>query len=83
MRVPVEHEIGVGLAKPREIGTVGVDIGAARLPRRRMDQKQPLAADRALGAMGPARQPLREIGVDTGAGAGALGIGGAVGDRLI
>ena len=51
---------------------LGVDIGAARLPRGRVHQQQRLAAGFEARAVRPAGEPVDQIAVDAGPGAGAL-----------
>ena len=63
-------------AKRASSALSGMDIVAARLPRRRMHQQQPLAADRPAPADAAGGEPLRQLRVDAVAGPGARRLAG-------
>src|SRR5215208_1771674 len=68
VRMAVEHDVGVGLAKPVQLGAGGHHIAAARLPRRRMHHQDALAVDPQLAPMGLPGEPAEQWPVDVGPG---------------
>src|SRR5207248_1563067 len=71
VRVAVQHDIGLGLAKPREKPALGMNIGAARLPWGRMHQQHPPAIRGQFAAVRLGGEPFGEGGVDPVAPPGA------------
>src|SRR5205823_13991544 len=74
MGMAVEHDIRVGLPEARQQGTLGMDIGAARLPWGRMHDQHISAMRPKLGSMRPAGEPFRQRRVDAVAGPGAFAL---------
>ncbi len=64
VRMAVEHDIGVGLAKALQLGAGGQHIAAARLPRRRVHHQDALAVDPQLAPMGLLGEPTEQWPVD-------------------
>ena len=62
--VAVQHEIRFGLAEPRQLGVVRVDVSPLRLPRGRVDEEQLLSADIEFEPFGPLGEPLEQRAVD-------------------
>src|SRR5262245_1335453 len=72
MRMAVEHDVGVGLAKALQLGAVGQYIAAARLPRRRVHHQDALAVDPQRAPMRPLGEPTEQGPVDLRPGTGPL-----------
>ena len=64
VRMAVEHDVGVGLAKALQLGAGGHHIAAARLPRRRVHHQDALAVDPQLAPMRLLGEPAEQWPVD-------------------